>query len=821
MAFNWKNRPLFIGQPKIAGLGEAETLDAVYRPDSRFQGITNNLHPNLLMASTATDIDQTSAIEPEGIVGPKTLYPSMFEDPEGLKETFKDEEFKDVGGREGLGFGDFVTVPGLGKEVTGESGQVWKSTYGTYLKLNADGGSLAEDVDGNHIDIPDEVRAAQGEEVAAMDISEDVAAAEERDAIANLANQELFTASEDPQGDAISQIITQKLTALTEGEVDTKDWNSEAKKILGLDPDAPQMPDWGIPLAMIGLELMSGDSTGSILGDIAKAGKQALPLFASVQQQRKQERMAIGKLAYELKTSSAKTKSDEFYKLLELQFKMQDHALTQKKHTFEKNKAFSGAMVDLVETIPQESRLDVMTYLPKFNADMFEKYGINVQLTADDIAQAPLWFAGALRYGIESGQLDKDILKSTKDYKTQYVSWTDDGGTAWKQLHTINTRTRETVHKWGSPIKAGTASNMFYLDPKTDTIISASGLDADKMVKGLMDAKTMARLNEVRKSTITVNKIGHSLLDKLATDQGVLKIGWAGDMVSLWAGLSETSKATLGSWFASDESNAILNDQLTKGLTFNGKTINSLQELKELTSIDAVAARWKEENNPNYKLISNVQRLIGDKAAIYSDVITLGFAIANAREPGKLTDKDIAYALRTVGFDETRSFISPWEFAVGLVNGIALINDGTEVEWTEGNQLEERYSITGRMRDVYGIDDMRMYQSGNQFFPDGSQENLANLFKMTLGDQPEGDNVIIEQGTKNNTLNFPIGEPIMPFFTENKGIYGYNGDKTAIKPYSMWPKAIRDKVMNMEDKQMKKLIMEWLIEYQKHIEGLK
>ena len=93
MAFNWKNRPLFIGQPKIAGLGEAETLDAVYRPDSRFQGITNNLHPNLLMASTATDIDQTSAIEPEGIVGPKTLYPSMFEDPEGLKETFKDEEF--------------------------------------------------------------------------------------------------------------------------------------------------------------------------------------------------------------------------------------------------------------------------------------------------------------------------------------------------------------------------------------------------------------------------------------------------------------------------------------------------------------------------------------------------------------------------------------------------------------------------------------------------------------------------------------------------------------------------------------------------------
>ena len=463
-----------------------------------------------------------------------------------------------------------------------------------------------------------------------------------------------------------------------------------------------------------------------------------------------------------------------------------------------------------METIPPDNRLDVMTYLPQFSADIFEKYGIKVELTEDDIANAPLWFAGAVKYGIESGALPEDILKSTKDYTTKFISWTDDDNIAWKQLHTVNEKTGDTVHKWGSPVKSGTASTMFYYDPQTDTIISASGLDADKMVSGLVDGKASTRLKEVRTSALQINKVTFSLLNKLATSQAALKVpnNAVGGLISLWEGLADTSKAALGSWFASDESRAVLQGQIPKGLTFNGEKISSLEQLQSVTGLDTVLARM-DKNDPDYKLISNAKRLIGDRASIYSDIITLGFAIANAREPGKLTDKDIAYALRTVGFDETRSFISPIEFASGLVNGVALINDKLEFDWTEGFNLEERYSLAERMK-LYNITDIRHFQSGNTFFPEGSEENLFNMFGLTGGT----DGAVVEQGTKATSFDFEIPKTLSSFFKTNPGVYGYKEDKTAIKPFNMWPEKIKQQILNLEDKQLKNDIWKWIKAYQ-------
>ena len=155
---DWQKRALFLGEPKIAGLDGANVQPAIYRPDSRFTGITDGLQ----LASTS-GADVVGATDQAGITGPKTLYPSLWKDPEGLRKTLREQEFADV--RES---GTDVEIPGIG--------WVWKSGAGRYLKLegNDQTSLFATDENDDFIDITDEVRAAQGEEVSAMDICEDV-----------------------------------------------------------------------------------------------------------------------------------------------------------------------------------------------------------------------------------------------------------------------------------------------------------------------------------------------------------------------------------------------------------------------------------------------------------------------------------------------------------------------------------------------------------------------------------------------------------------------------------------------------------------------
>ena len=185
---DWRKRALFLGNqtnPMIAGLGGANVQPAIYRPDSTFTGITDGLQPNLQFASTTgADVegavvgaDVVGATDQAGITGPKTLYPSMWEDPKKLKQVLQEQEFADVqpgtelGGEIG---GARVEIPGIGERVGADESEgdlVFKSRGGNYYI----------DIDGEFTNINDEVRALQAEEVSEIDISEDVAAAETRE----------------------------------------------------------------------------------------------------------------------------------------------------------------------------------------------------------------------------------------------------------------------------------------------------------------------------------------------------------------------------------------------------------------------------------------------------------------------------------------------------------------------------------------------------------------------------------------------------------------------------------------------------------------
>ena len=240
---DWRKRALFLGEPKIAGLDGANVQPAIYRPDSTFTGITDGLQPNLQFASTA-GADVAGVTDQAGITGPRTLYPSMWEDPKKLRRVFQEQEFADVqpgtelGGEIG---GARVEIPGIGERVGADEDEgdlVFKSRGGNYYI----------DIDGEFTNINDEVRALQGEEVAAMDISEDVAAQppEASPLEQSMADGSIFAGSnvQTPgEGDELTKLIEAKLKTITEGDVDPTDWNAEAKAILGIDPSAPQMPD--------------------------------------------------------------------------------------------------------------------------------------------------------------------------------------------------------------------------------------------------------------------------------------------------------------------------------------------------------------------------------------------------------------------------------------------------------------------------------------------------------------------------------------------------------------------------------------------------
>ena len=841
---DWRKRALFLGEPKIAGLDGANVQPAIYRPDSTFTGITDGLQPNLQFAST-TGADVVGATDQAGITGPRTLYPSMWEDPKKLRRVFQEQEFADVqpgtelGGEIG---GARVEIPGIGERVGADESEgdlVYKSRGGNYYI----------DIDGEFTNINDEVRALQGEEVAAMDISEDVAAQppEASPLEQSMADGSIFAGSnvQTPgEGDELTKLIEAKLKTITEGDVDPTDWNAEAKAILGIDPSAPQMPDWGIPLAMIGLELMNpSQPTGSILGDIAEAGKKALPMFAATQQQRKAERMQIGKLAYELRAADKKTQTESTWKLIEMMQSNREYILKENKFNFEQKTKFADAITDLIKTVPDEARMDVMGLIPTFEAALYDMANpkndqgvrttdFSVKLNPEDIDKAHLWFSGMIGWGLENEFLDADMFKSLKGHKTQMVTFMKDGK-AYKQLKTFDTRKGNIVWEWGDPVPENKAVGSFFTyNSDTNEFVSMTGSleDMGPMYHGMMDKKLVAELNKMKVSTLDANRLGWNLIQTLQGKNASLAIpSGVSDLISFWEGIKEAGRTI---FFNTTQTEALLNTGITNGsLTFNGNKVTSIDSLLEQSSLENVIGRIEsndsrsiQKGSRNHKILTNAVKILGDRADIYADILTLGFALANSREAGKLTDKDIALALRTVGFSENSTAIHPYEFSRGLVRGIANINSNYELKFstmtglkhTEGEKIGEpkKYNLSDDF-EAFGIQDLRYY-TNDPYGPEGSNSKNLDILLGYSVPNAAANVSLSEAANMAHGFTGAIPKEVINFLDKYPGA---KGKDNMLLPYHDLSDEIQNDI-NRLDKVEKALFLKFYKEYKIYLDNL-
>ena len=273
------------------------------------------------------------------------------------------------------------------------------------------------------------------------------------------------------------------------------------------------------------------------------------------------------------------------------------------------------------------------------------------------------------------------------------------------------------------------------------------------------------------------------------------------------------------------DSNSSLVSQNQSVLEYeDGSKVGSVSKFNDIVNLDNTLQRIESgtssiiKDSKDHKLLSRAHKIIGARAEIYSDIITLGFAIANTREPGKLTDKDIAYALRTVGFDENKMFVSPYAFASGLVRGIGNINTQYEDEYTLRSGLlqadKPRYSLAKTFEGLEVLD-ARWY-SDDKFAPEGSSKNNLNkAFGMTdsfaSGDQA-GDSIsgAITQG-------FAIPDNVNTFLSQFPKAYVGN----SIVPFNDLPKEVKEAISAITDIPTKEAIIKWYMDYQKHLEGKK
>ena len=97
-------------------------------------------------------------------------------------------------------------------------------------------------------------------------------------------------------------------------------WNAQAKKLLGIDEDESDVPEWAAPMFLFGLNLMQGPVSsktegqgllGGLLSDVGAAGEKGFALFAAERARKRKEKAQIATLSMQLE--SADTKQKQLY----------------------------------------------------------------------------------------------------------------------------------------------------------------------------------------------------------------------------------------------------------------------------------------------------------------------------------------------------------------------------------------------------------------------------------------------------------------------------------------------------------------------------
>jgi len=125
---------------------------------------------------------------------------------------------------------------------------------------------------------------------------------------ANLASS-LLNADKDPDMAAL-------IKALGPSEINYDNWKEESKKLLGVDEDEADVPDWAAPMFLFGLNLMKGPVSsktgqqgfGGLLADIGAAGEKGFAFFATERARKRKEKAQVATLAMELQSADAARK---------------------------------------------------------------------------------------------------------------------------------------------------------------------------------------------------------------------------------------------------------------------------------------------------------------------------------------------------------------------------------------------------------------------------------------------------------------------------------------------------------------------------------
>ena len=140
--------------------------------------------------------------------------------------------------------------------------------------------------------------------------------------------------------DADKSLQAQLKLANLGNPVDLDAYQAQAKKLLGVDEDEADVPDWAAPMFLFGLNLMKGPVSskvqgqtglGGLLSDIGAAGEKGFAFFAAERSRKRKEKAAIAQVALDLKKMDTAKRTAALKSLVESRRWWADYLLKRGK----------------------------------------------------------------------------------------------------------------------------------------------------------------------------------------------------------------------------------------------------------------------------------------------------------------------------------------------------------------------------------------------------------------------------------------------------------------------------------------------------------
>ena len=183
--------------------------------------------------------------------------------------------------------------------------------------------------------------------------------------------------------------------------------NKQAKKILGIK-EKEDVPDWAMPLFTFGMALMA--EPGSFGQAVGKAGLKTVPVIAQVKKEKKAERRQVGKIAYNLMTADAATRSKAVDRSMNYLWKQKTFNQAERKFKFDQKQALFDGIYKWIGSLPDRAKAVASGQMAELLSGQFLKGTDLSDASLNDMENA----AGAF------------IAKTTSDmHKTNPLAWAE------------------------------------------------------------------------------------------------------------------------------------------------------------------------------------------------------------------------------------------------------------------------------------------------------------------------------------------------------------------------------------------------------------